>query len=370
MIRILVAAFLMDMALYLTMTGAPYRALQLGAGTLVLGLLASARAIPYSLLTIWAGSQSTPEHRTRLTRIVLPFGAIGVLLLAFVSHVAMIFVLLAVLGVALAFFWPALMASVADRVPPKAMARAVGWFNLAWSSGKGVGFLCGGILLERAGFFTVFLVAAALMMVAATLVGSSGKHEAVAPEEDAYEPKHLHTYRWVCWVGTAFTMGMVAVMNHHLPEWLEARGWSESVFGGFLGATFLTQTVAFVFLGRTGSWNYRPWPLILSTLVLSGVMLAVPFLQKPVWFFVLAPFMGVSMGLLFSSSLIYSLAGREKRGRNAGINEAFVGLGTVLFPVLGGLAGSLTQNLDAPYLFSAASGVGLILLQINRLSGK
>lgn len=53
---LLLAAFLADMALYLLMTGAPYRLVALGAGPLALGLLPAARGLPYSLTTVWAGS--------------------------------------------------------------------------------------------------------------------------------------------------------------------------------------------------------------------------------------------------------------------------------------------------------------------------
>ena len=68
LIRLCVAAFLADMALYLVMTGAPYKALALGAGPLALGFLPVARALPYSLTTIWAGGLTEGKERLRLAR--------------------------------------------------------------------------------------------------------------------------------------------------------------------------------------------------------------------------------------------------------------------------------------------------------------
>ena len=128
--RMCLAAFLADMALYLVMTGAPYQALALGAGPVILGLLPMARALPYSLNTVWAGALTEGPDRLRLARFSLLGGAAAALALAFTPHVvrlfggtsaavpvsgiAWLFVMLAVIGASLAFFWPALQAGLAD----------------------------------------------------------------------------------------------------------------------------------------------------------------------------------------------------------------------------------------------------------------
>ena len=65
--RLFAAAFLADMALYLALTGAPYQALALGAGPLVVGLIPAARALPYLLTTVWAGGRTRSGSRLGLT---------------------------------------------------------------------------------------------------------------------------------------------------------------------------------------------------------------------------------------------------------------------------------------------------------------
>ena len=167
--RLCGAAFLADMALYLTMTGAPYLALSLGAGPLALGFLPLARALPYSLTTVWAGGLTDRRERLRLARGSLMVGAAAVAALAIVQSLAMIYVLLGILGLALAFFWPAVQASLADT-GAREVTGNLGWFNIGWSTGKAIGFVIGGFLLATLGFGPVFALAALGVVGAGVLV--------------------------------------------------------------------------------------------------------------------------------------------------------------------------------------------------------
>ena len=168
--RLCAAAFLADMALYLAMTGVPYRALALGAGPFILGLLPAARALPYSLSTVGAGSLTEGRERLRLARIALVVAAVAVAVLIAAPGLLWLFLLLAVLGTALAFFWPAIQASLADLAGEGAVTGNLGWFNIAWSSGKSLGFLVGGALLAGLGFGVLFAAAALTLLAVAWLL--------------------------------------------------------------------------------------------------------------------------------------------------------------------------------------------------------
>jgi len=168
-LRLCLAAFLMDMALYLTLTGIPYKALALGAGSLALGFLPMAYSLPYGASAVWAGRGTNSRDRLRVARMGLFIAALAVASLIRADRMSWVFVAPGVLGLMLAFFWPQVQATLADVTPPAKLTPTLGWFNVSWSLGKGMGYLVGGVLLSRFGFTTLF-AAAAVCVVAVALV--------------------------------------------------------------------------------------------------------------------------------------------------------------------------------------------------------
>jgi MFS family permease len=370
-----VAAFLADMALYLTMTGVPYKALALGAGPLLLGLLPVARALPYSLTTVWAGGLSEGKERLRLARGTLLVAAIATMALVVVSSLPWIYLLLVLTGFSLAFFWPAVQAALADLARSGGMAGNLGWFNISWSTGKAFGFFAGGMLLAGFGFTALFVTAACALLVVAALVvtlpRSSGGQpvrsvppgEGMAVAGRGSPARGVDRFRKAAWTANAVAFGIGAVLNHHYPNWLEVHGRSEALFGSYLGLIFGSQTATFALLARFAGWRYRPGPLIGAQIPLVGVLAVLPWLSSPVLILATAPLVGVGLGMTYFASIFYSVETPGQRGRNAGVHEALLGVGALSLPFLGGWVAQITGHLEAPYLFAAA--VGMVSLGIQ-----
>jgi len=393
--RLCVAAFLADMALYLAMTGAPYKALALGAGPLILGLLPMARALPYSLTTTWAGGLTEGTDRLRWGRYSLLAGAAAALALAFISGLGWLFAMLAVIGTALAFFWPAIQAGLADLAGRGRVTGNLGWFNIAWSSGKAAGFLVGGVLLAGFGFTALFTAAAVALLavvgIVATLrLGGSrpGSAESIAraagsaaegaaeraaepdPVDNApARPRRSARFRMAAWLANAVSFGAVAVLNIHYPEWLGEIGRGETLFGAYLGLIFVAQTVVFALMARFPGWRYRVAPLLGAQLPLVLLMAALPWIRSPALILATAPLVGLGIGMAYFASLFYSVEDLARRGRNAGIHEAVLGAGTILMPLLGGWIAAETGRLETPYLFAAAVGMVSVGVQAVLLGG-
>jgi MFS family permease len=336
------------MALYLTMTGAPYLALTLGAGPVALGFLSLARALPYSLTTVWAGGLTDRRERLRLARGSLMVGAVAIAALAIVPSLALIYVLLGILGLALAFFWPAVQASLADAVAREVTGN-LGWFNIGWSTGKAFGFLIGGFLLAGLGFGPVFALAALGVVGAGVLVmtvppkpeAASGNAAPRVPG-DASHPTaadvsrgRARRFRLAAWIGNSVAFGIGAVLNTHYPEWLEELGRGEALFGTYLGLIFGAQTLTFAVLARFTRWRFRAAPQVAN----------------------------------YFASLFYSVNTPAGRGRNAGAHEALLGLGAMILPVAGGWAAAGLDRLEAPYLVAAGAGALALVAQLGILAG-
>jgi MFS family permease len=368
LIRLCAAAFLADMALYLVMTGAPYKALALGAGPLVLGFLPVARALPYSLTTVWAGSRTEGTERLRLTRGSLVVAAMAAAVMMAVPSIPWIYSLLGIVGLTLAFFWPAVQATLADVAQRGTVAGNLGWFNIAWSTGKATGFLVGGFLLAGLGFGALFATAALALVGVAVLVatlpqrtqGSTSSVSNPADADTARAPARTRRFRLAAWIGNSIAFGVGAVLNTHYPEWLEEIGHDEALFGSYLGFIFAAQTLTFAALTRFSGWRYRLSPLILSQVPLIIVLVVLPRLTHPALILATAPWVGLGLGMSYFDSIFYSLHAPVGRGRNAGVHEALLGVGTMILPVLGGWVANRSGHLEAPYL--VAAGIGLVAL--------
>jgi MFS family permease len=368
LVRLCAAAFLADMALYLVMTGAPYKALALGAGPLVLGFLPVARALPYSLTAIWAGGRTEGKERLRLARGSLIVTGLAVMGLIAVSSIPWIYLLLGLVGLTLAFFWPAVQATLADVARSETVTGTLGWFNIGWSTGKATGFLIGGFLLSGLGFGAVFAAAAVSILAVAVLVARlpAFPRASASDEPEVLLPPprpDIARFRLAAWIGNSVAFGIGAVLNTHYPEWLEAHGKSEALFGSYLASIFGSQTVAFALLARFPGWHFRKTLLVVAQLPLIVVLAVLPRLDHPVAILATAPLIGLGLGVTYFASLYYSVHAPVSRGKNAGVHEALLGLGAMVLPVLGGWMASASGRLEAPYL--VAAGVGLVAVGVQ-----
>jgi MFS family permease len=283
---------------------------------------------------------------------------------------AWLFVLLAVLGTSLAFFWPAIQASLADLAGRGAVTGNLGWFNIAWSAGKSVGFLVGGAILAGVGFGALF-AAAALAMLAVVLLLRAVRIGGGADEHKAREsiqaprllPRNAGRYRLAAWIANAIAFGVVSVLNLQYPDWLERMGRPETLFGAYLGLIFASQTVAFALLSRYSGWQYRAAPLLMGQVPVIAVLLALPHLRAPALILATAPLVGAGLGMTYFASLFYSVAEAGSRGRNAGVHEAVLGIGSLVVPILGGIAAKATGRPEAPYLFAGVAAMIALAVQ-------
>jgi MFS family permease len=376
------------------MTGVPYRALALGAGPFILGLLPAARALPYSLTTVWAGGLTEGRERLRLARLALVIATLSIAALVAAPGLAGLFLCLGVLGIALAFFWPAVQAALADLAGQRGVTANLGGFNVAWSSGKAMGFLVGGAVLSGLGFGALFTLAAAalvsvIVLLARVRVASPsptlGETRPASPDDSGpggavprgsrstasprVGARTVTRFRLAAWIANAVAFGVVSVLNLQYPEWLRRVGHGEALFGTYLGLVFLSQTGAFIALWRFSGWQYRAFPLLLAQVPVVIVLGALPLLAAPGLILATAPLIGLGLGMTYFASLFYSVAEAGRRGRYAGVHEAVLGAGSLALPIGGGALAKALGHLEAPYVFAALVGMLSLVAQAALLAG-
>lgn len=366
--RLALAAMASDLALYLIMLSLPYRVMELGASSVVLGLVPVAYALPYSLTAATAGRFSDRWPRRGPIRAGLTLAMAASLGLAVVDAIPSILALVACLGVGLGFFWPSVQGGVSEVSAGTNLARDTRLLNMGWSAGKGLGMLGGGLLLPTLGGEGLALIAGASWLLCFGFLPKMARpgshHASVEADERRPSRARQRAFLHAAWIANGLAYAAAATLNHHLPKFLREGGIGSERFGTFLGLVFLTQTAVFFVVGPRRWWHYRIWPMLAIQVVLVGATLAV---MRPAGFAILlalAPCFGLALGFLYQSSLYYSLHAPEGRGAQAGIHEATLGSLGAMVPLLGGLA--VTHGgLAAPFAVAAAAVLtGLLLSTI------
>jgi MFS family permease len=370
--RLLAASFLMDGSLYLILTAVPLKAVSLQAGPFVLGLLPVLSSGVYIVSALFFGRLSDRVSRTRMCRLGAWIRALSAIGLTQARSVPALLAWMPVLGIASALFWPGLQAAIGEAYPERDLGRNLGAFNISWSGGKMLGFLCGGVIMASAGFAPALLLAAGATALAALFVparihraGEGAPAGAPAPEADSFAPGPQARRAWkrIGWSANFVLFGIGATLNYQYPKLLFALGFNGRDFGLYLGAVYLFQTLAFVLLMRWGSWRFRLWPLLLSQTLTLGAVAGLGWLTSRPLILATAPLVGLGLGMSYTSSIYYSLFREGGAGRNTGIHESLLGTGTFLLPLLGGALAQATGGLRAPYVLCALVLAGIMVAE-------
>jgi len=373
--KIHLAGFAVDYALYVAFVAVPFKAISLGATPLHLGTLPAVSSGFYVASALSFGKLSDRVSRLSLGRLGCGIFALGCVLLRLCPSIYWMMAAMPLLGIGLGMFWPPIQAAIADGSGADTLERNLGTFNVWWSLGKGLAFLTGAFLVNWKGFPVAFYLSAA-MASGMTLglprgrkVAPGGPRTVVSSQrEDA------RSFLLMGWTGNALAFGIASTLNHHLPKLLKETGYGERRFGVILGAVFAVQSLSFLFLRANARWKYKK-ELFYATELAMGLsiwLLARTETISAVLF--LGGLLGIGLGLMYYSSIFYSLHTDVGRGRNTGIHEAILGAGNLLVPFLGGLMATAFSNLEAPYvvclvLAFASVAVQEMLFRTKRIRG-
>lgn len=369
-LRLGVTAFLTDLCLYLVWVAIPYKAIGLGASAAQLGIVATFSSLAYVLTSVISGSLSDRVSRLLLARIgAVIFAAGCVLILRAESYGAML-PRMPLLGLGMGFFWSPIQAAMADEASADGLERNIGIFNVAWSTGKALGFVLGGVLHARFGGPPLLLAGAATTLFVAIVLPrsrpASPRAEAPpAPHCPEFDPRRIQAFLYMAWIANAIAFGVGNTLNIQYPKFLLQQGGGSGSFGVFMGTIFIAQTVAFAYLRGYRGWRCRRLLSYGVQLMVAAAAVLLPFLHAlPLTLLVAIP-IGAGLGLAYHASITYSLTAHATRGQRAGIHESLLGIGNFSFPLIGGLLASGTRDLRMPYWFCALMVlVGLLAQEV------
>lgn len=249
------------------------------------------------------------------------------------------------------FTWPTLEALVSEGESRSGLQRMIGIYNTVWATGSALAFFMGGTLLERLGMESLFYLPIGLHLFQLLLVAVVSRQPAAnvhasqhavrmdpAPHLAQPSSHHAKVFLWRAWVANPFAYVAINTVFAVMPELANRLNLSLALAGIICSLWLFARLGAFVWLWLWPGWHYHYGWMTAAYVALLGsfaLILLVPVL----WVVVVAQiFFGLSVGLLYYSSLFYSMDVGETKGEHGGFHEAAIGAGIFLGPAVGAAA--------------------------------
>jgi len=275
------------------------------------------------------------------------------------------------------FIWLTLEAVVSEGETPAGLQRMVGIYNIVWAGIGALAYFTGGALVEYVGFDSLFYVPLAILFVQLGLtlwleaknskVGPVAHNAPLAPPTEQSNPRPIakaKTFLRMAWLANPFAYIAVNTLIAVIPD-IARRLELSTMLAGFCCSVWCFARVgAFFALWYWDGWHYRFRWLLAAFLALIGTFAIILMIPNLAVLVAAQIVFGAALGLIYSSSLFYSMDASETKGTHGGIHEAAIGLGNFAGPAIG--AASL--HLWPQYRNSAALAVtGLLVLGLGGL---
>ena len=294
----------------------------------------------------------------------------------------------------MSFTWPTLEALVSEGEPRDGLQHMVGIYNVVWAATASVANFIGGGLLDLLGAHSLFYVPMGVQLLQFSLtlwleaqakrakpgfagpsapppdpsggglwapVAAGGTAVALAPAEPLTRPTpppRAKTFLRLAWLANPFAYVAINTLLAAFPGVAHRLGLSTTLAGFCCSVWCFSRFGAFLALWLWDGWHYRFRWLLLAYVFLVGSFATI-LLAPNVAVLVTAQLVfGGAVGLIYYSSLFYSMDVGETKGEHGGIHEAVIGLGNFAGPAVGAAA---LQFLPG-YPHSGALAVSLLLL--------
>jgi len=354
-------ALLMQLFISVGLLAVPLFATQLGATTFELGVIGMLGGAAYAFTVVAAGTLSDKLGRKRVIIGGTLFTGLVYILMPMSRAPAHLFLLSALSGCAMAFFWPVLEAWMSEVGSADEVGRGLGGFNVSWSAGGCVGPFIGGVLYTKSSVLA-FLFAAAGTVVVACL---AYLHKRPAPLPTAHS-RETHAFEtdapirvdrrllYAVWASNCASWFAIAELRVLFPKLalvdLEMQPWMIGMLLFMLG---LVLTVMFYIMGVWKRWHSTTLPLLYAQILVIALLLIMVIADSPVVLGIVFAGLGAGFGITYSYSLYFSIVGSIEKGAASGRHEMVLGVGGLLGPFLGGAAAELFHWQRAPYVLGA-----------------
>lgn len=292
---------------------------------------------------------------------------------AFASPVWLLMLLMVTWTIGVCFTWPNLEALCADRMSAANLPKALGIYNVVWAGCGAVSNFAGGGIAEWLGWKSIFWLPASLHVVQLVLIArmeTSWRSILAAPVAGADGDLHEShpdgpLFLKLAWIANPFAYIAINAVIPLIPDLAARLKLSPAAAGVFCSVWFFSRMATFAVLGLWDKWHYRLgwllWSYVGMLLCFAGILLF-----ENVWLIVAVQLgFGWCIGLLYYSSLYYSMHVGDTKGEHGGFHEAAIGAGIFGGPAIGAvslmIAPAYRQSSVAGVVFALAIGFAWII---------
>ncbi len=325
-------------------------------------LLAACYGFTYMLSASRAGVLA---HRLGyLTMIRLGFAGMGIASivgaiapLALGYHQAALYIEFAVFiiwTVGASFVWPNLQALL-SREAPDQLPRTVGIYNVIWAAGSAVAYFTGGGLMDHVNPEIVFWMPAAFNVVellvllplqkqaalAGTIPSVAQNDSNVASPSNPRDTAKARAFLRLAWVANPFSYVAIYGFVPVVPQLAAHFNLTPTYAGIVCSAWLWVRLGAFFWFWLWPGWHYRFRWLFLSFLALIASFVVI-LIGPSLWLLIAAQLVfGLAIGLIYYSSLYYSMDVGASKSKRGGFHESVIGFGIGAGPAVGYAAARL-----------------------------
>jgi len=323
-------------------------------------LLTTLHGFTYTIFAWNAGSLGTKFGYLRLLRVSFSGMLLAMVLGGLVSmtfgysHMAMVaeVPILFLWSMSVCLAWPTIQTLLSRHTPSRQLPHVAGIYNLLWAGCSAFSFLTGGALLDKFGGETIFWLPAGFFIFELLLLipitrwqNLSTALESAQPGTESnpkvfppLNPEHLaraKAFLRLAWIANPFAYVAIYGLLPVIPKLTEHFGLTATYAGFVCSVFFWARLVAFVWFWLWPGWHYHYGWLLAAFLALIGSFIAILLSSSVGMLIASQAVFGLAIGLIYYSSLFYSMDAGVSRSKSGGIHEAAIGLGIFLGPAAG-----------------------------------
>jgi MFS family permease len=254
------------------------------------------------------------------------------------------------------FTWPALEALVSEEETVTELPRMVGIYNMVWAGTAAVANFVGGAMLQNLGlkslFYVPIVVVSGQLVLTLWLEAAARKASERHASAQAANPKGVtgvleanhrplpkaKMFLNLAWLANPFAYVAINTIVAAVPGVAKRLELSTMLAGFFCSIWCFSRLAAFFVLWRWVGWHYRFRWLLASYLVLIVAFSAILMAPTVMVLVVAQVVFGAVAGLIYYSSLFYSMDVGEAKSEHGGFHEAAIGLGNFAGPTVGAIS--------------------------------
>ena len=243
-------------------------------------------------------------------------------------------------------FWPSLEARITDGADGREMTRRLGWFGISFCAGLLLGYPLSGLLHDASEHVPFYAGAGFGVLLFVLLVAvfwrdrtHDGHLPAIQPDGEQTDaeppppPALRRAFLLTAWISNALAYAAASILRNMFPRFAKLTAADGGLdFTGFetgliAAGTSGAMLVAFLVLGKYHFWHYRYRYLLLGQLAMlvSGLIFATASSMSILVAGSLV--FGSGAGMVYISSMYYSLSGHTARAGQSGLHEGILCFG-------------------------------------------